>query len=285
MSSTEIKDFEKLLESLEKAGWHPMLCDTPVPRFDNTVEAGVPTGVGDVVEDMIMLPKELLSMQPEFVVQVRGESMKDAGINNGDSVRVVASRTARDGDIVLALLDGDLTIKTYCEDEDGQPWLVPRNEDFEAFPMSDYDQVSIIGTVVDVIKHSPHVNYRTCIQAIRDAKRKEPQGRAFTPAEVSAAIRQVAARVESGRQWYAVFRVLVDVKFLDSTDFEAFCEMVRNEVPEHSSLPTRVEMQRMAVQSFKRPVAMWSEANAPVQGKRFKDYVKVAQRMQDLLGD
>ena len=37
MKESEIKDFEKLLENLEKQGWHPMVCDTPVPFYDNDV--------------------------------------------------------------------------------------------------------------------------------------------------------------------------------------------------------------------------------------------------------
>lgn len=58
---------------------------------------------------------------------------------------------------------------------------------------------------------------------------------------------------------------------------------MKAEVPEHAHLPVRDEIVRMAVQSFKKPVAMWNELNAPVQGKRYKDYVKIAQKMQDLL--
>ena len=71
--------------------------------------------------------------------------------------------------------------------------------------------------------------------------------------------------VELGRQWYAVCRVLEDVNVVPEGDFEGFCQRVRAEVPAHNSLPTRIELQRMAVQSFKKPVSMWNELNAPVQ--------------------
>ena len=54
-------------------------------------------------------------------------------------------------------------------------------------------------------------------------------------------------------------------------------------MPEHPHLPPRDEMVRMVTQSFKRPVAMWNELNAPVRGKRFKDYVMIAEKMQELL--
>ena len=60
-------------------------------------------------------------------------------------------------------------------------------------------------------------------------------------------------------------------------------DIVKAEVPEHPHLPPRDEMVRMVTQSFKKPVAMWNEANAPVQGKRFKDYVKIAEKMLDMI--
>ena len=110
-------------------------------------------------------------------------------------------------------------------------------------------------------------------------------GEEITEECVSHAIKAIAPMVEVGRQWYAVCRVLVDVKVVTEGDFEGFCQRVKAEVPDHNNLPTRIELQRMAVQSFKKPVAMWNELNAPVQGKRYNDYVKIAERMQELLGN
>ena len=108
-------------------------------------------------------------------------------------------------------------------------------------------------------------------------------GEEITEEQVSRAIKAIAPMVELGRQWYAVCRVLEDVKMVPEGDFEGFCQRVRAEVPEHPHLPARDEMVRMAVQSFKKPVSMWNELNAPVQGKRYNDYVKIAERMQELL--
>jgi SOS-response transcriptional repressor LexA len=54
-------------------------------------------------------------MQPEFVVKVMGDSMKDAGITDGDSVKVVTNNRFHDGDIVLVMVDGDITLKCYWD--------------------------------------------------------------------------------------------------------------------------------------------------------------------------
>ena len=223
-------------------------------------------------QETMMLPKELLSMQPEFVVKARGDSMKGIGIEEGDVLQVVTDVQAMDGDTVMVLLDGDYTIKTYCEDETGHPWLVPQNEAYEPIRLEDYERVTIVGVVKRVTKCAPRANYRTCMRLINRAKEKQQE-----------TIQQVAPMVEVARQWYAVYRVLADCKVVKEGDFGTFCELVKGEVPEHECLPTRVELQRMAVQSFAKPVAMWNEANAPVQGKRFKDYVRIAERMQEIV--
>ena len=66
-------------------------------------------------------------------------------------------------------------------------------------------------------------------------------------------------------------------------DYAGFCERVCEEVPEHKHLPAVVELQRMAVQSFKRPVRLWNPADAPVQGKRFTAYEQIGLRTLGML--
>ena len=277
------KELKEIFEDLERQGWQPMVCDSPVPFYDNAVMCGQPNGVGDTVKETMMLPKELLSMQPEFVVKAKGDSMKGIGIEEGDVLQVVTEVQVMDGDTVMVLLDGDYTIKTYCEDETGHPWLVPQNEAYEPIRLEDYERVTIVGVVKRVTKCAPRANYRTCMRLINRAKEKQPEMRAVSPEQVARAVRGVAPMVQVGRQWYAVYRVLADYKVVKEEDFGTFCEMVKAEVPEHPHLPPRDEMVRMVTQSFKKPVAMWNELNAPVRGKRFKDYVMIAEKMQELL--
>ncbi len=102
--------------------------------------------------------------------------------------------------------------------------------------------------------------------------------------QVARAIREVAPMVTVGRQWYAVFRALADLYVVKESDYDEFCVMVKEEVPKHPHLPTRLEMQRMAVFSFAKPVIFWTEKDAPVKGKRFDAYKKIAQKTKELLG-
>ena len=277
------KELDEVLDALRKTQWDVELCDTPVPFYDNEVMCGMPASVGDVVKELIMEPHETLSMQAEFYIIAKGDSMVGVGIEDGDWLRVTTQATANDGDVVLALLDGDCTLKSYCEDEDGQAWLVPQNEKYEAFPMSDATEARILGVVCGVVKKAPRVKYGDCIKLIRKAKQGMERKEEYSHAQISRSIQTIAPMVKVARQWYAVCRVLEDLTVVGENDFDAFCQLVKAEVPEHLHLPSRDEMSRMAVQSFKRPVAIWTELNAPVQGKRFRDYLKIAQRMQNLL--
>lgn len=283
MRESEAKEFMALLESLEEAGWHPMLCDTPIPFYDNEVMCGIPNSVGDVVKEVRMLPKELLAMQPEFLVRARGDSMKDAGIMEGDILQVVTDVPPSDGDIVLATLDGDYTVKTYCEDDEGRPWLVPQNEEYSPIRLEDYNDVVVVGVVRQVTKRVRHVSHNLCMKILNKAKREMESQKVITDEQVSNAIGVMAEKIEISRLWFAVYRTMVDEKVWKDGDFKGFCDRVRAEVPEHEHLPVAEDLQRMDVGSFSKSVVLWNEKDAPVQGKRFKRYMEIAQMTDDLL--
>ena len=277
----ENEELKEIFKQLEEQGWNPLLCDTPVPYYDNPVACGKPIDVGDVQERKTMWPQQFLSMQPEFVVTVKGDSMKDANLIEGDSVKIETNAHVHDSDVVMVCIDNDYTLKAYCEDEDGVPWLVPQNDDYEAFSLTERDNAWIVGKVTEVIKAAPRVPVRACMKYIKKAKMKQPA--ALTRGQVEEAILDVSSMVKNGRQWYAVFRPLVDKKYLGKAEYETFCDLVASVVPQHEHLPDAGQMQRLAVQSFAKPVVLWDEADAPVKGKPFKDYKRIAERMLELL--
>ena len=271
-------------KALEAQGWAPKWCDTPVPYFDNPVACGNPTAIGDAVKGYKMLPQEMVEGLDAFMVRARGDSMKDAGILDGDLVLIDKAARIYDGDIVAAMVDGGQTIKCYCADPDGQPWLVPKNEAYLAIPLDEGSNLYIYGLVVDVFRHAPRVNSHECMKIIEKTKRELHKPKEFTPQQVEAMIREVAPQIKAGRHWYAVYRPLVDLTFLSVNAYDAFVSMVRKEVPDHEHLPKRLELQRMAVGSFAKPVKFWREDNAPVQGTRFYKYKSIALHTFDLLG-
>lgn len=267
---------------LEAQGLRPMLCDTPVAVYDGRVPCGTPTlSYGEIVS-MAKLPQGLLSMNPEFMVSVRGDSMKDAGIETGDLVCIVGGVQVYDGDVVLACIDGEYTLKTYFEDDQGAQWLLPQNDKYEPIPLDGEFNVSITGRAKGIVKPAPRLSARMCQQIVRQAK-QAAELRVPTEQEVARAIREAAPLVTVGRQWYAVYRVLADLCVVGEDDFDAFISRVMAAVPEHECPPTARELQRMEVGCFTKPMILWSEDKAPVKGKRYKDYVAIAQRVKDHL--
>ena len=76
------------------------------------VAAGNPILAEENIEDYLNLPASLFHVVPDFVLKVRGDSMRDAGILDGDLLAVKKVDSARDGDIVVARIDDDVTVKT-----------------------------------------------------------------------------------------------------------------------------------------------------------------------------
>ena len=278
-----IEELKEIFVMLAKQGLDPQLCDTPLPFYESPVMCGNPTMVGDDRGDDIMFPKELVSIHPEFMCKAKGDSMCDAGIEEGDMLEVVCLPTYSDGDIVIASIDNEVTVKVYCQDEDGQPWLLPQNKDYKPIRLKEESNLRIIGMVKKIIHDAPRASYRDCMKKIREAKMEQEEKNVITPEHVSWCIIEIAPEVKVARQWYAVYRAMVDKDVLKVEDFETFCSIVIKEVPEHEHLPASDELQRLAVQSFRKAIAKWDPKDAPVKGKRFQAYLSLGLRMIGLL--
>ena len=112
------------------------------------IAAGGPILAEQAVEGVFPLPRELVGEGEVFMLQVKGDSMLDAAICDGDWVVVRQQPTANSGEIVAAMLDGEATVKTYRR-RDGHVWLMPQNPAFDPIPG---DNATIMGRVVAVLR-------------------------------------------------------------------------------------------------------------------------------------
>jgi repressor LexA len=112
------------------------------------IAAGGPILAEQAVEDFFPLPRELVGEGDVFMLEVKGDSMIDAAICNGDWVVVRQQPTANAGDIVAAMIDGEATVKSYRQ-RDGHVWLMPANPAFDPIPG---DMATIMGRVVAVLR-------------------------------------------------------------------------------------------------------------------------------------
>jgi repressor LexA len=112
------------------------------------IAAGSPILAEQSIEDVFPLPRELVGEGNLFLLQVKGDSMLDAAICDGDWVVVRQQPNANGGDIVAAMLDGEATVKTFRR-RDGHVWLMPQNPAFD--PIAG-DLATILGRVVAVLR-------------------------------------------------------------------------------------------------------------------------------------
>jgi len=108
------------------------------------------------VGDTWDLPKELVGEGTLFRLRVRGDSMINAAIADGDMVVVRQQSHAQNGEIVAAMIDGETTVKTF-QRVDGQVWLIPHNPAYEPIPWpvtsEDTVDATVLGKVVAVLRH------------------------------------------------------------------------------------------------------------------------------------
>ena len=114
-----------------------------------TVAAGQPLLAVENVDSYFPIPAEYLPNKQTFMLKVKGDSMIKAGILNGDDVIVVEQNTARDGDIVVALIEDSATVKTFYR-EDGYIRLQPENDTMD--PIIVEGNLTILGKVISVMR-------------------------------------------------------------------------------------------------------------------------------------
>ena len=112
------------------------------------VSAGSPILATENIEDYIALPQSMLGEGEHYVLGVRGESMIEAGIMDGDYVVVRKQRTAYNGDIVVAMVEDDATVKRFYR-ENGHFRLQPENSTMEPIIVP---EVTTLGKVVSLYR-------------------------------------------------------------------------------------------------------------------------------------
>ena len=276
---------DEAIAQLKVQGWEVMDCDTEVPFFDVPVPCGTPKALDDIPARAMMVPHDFDSVLGSLFTRVSGDSMEDAGIHDGDIVRVVTGQKICDGDILLVKVDGETTAKAFCIDSDGQPWLLPKNDAYTGFPLTEDQDVRVTGVVKDVLNHVQSVSYRECLGLIEEAKKRRHMPMEFTPQQTSRVIASMASKIEVARHWFGVYRIFADQGAVGDEDFDTFCQMVAGVVPQHEHLPVSSELPRLNIDCFKKPFSEWSVEKAPVKGKRYVCYYTVALQTEKMLND
>jgi repressor LexA len=118
-----------------------------VPLLGN-IAAGGPILAEQAVESVFPLPREIVGEGTLFLLNVRGDSMIEAAITDGDWVVVRQQPVAENGEIVAAMIDGEATVKTFKRRGEHN-WLMPANPAYDPIPA---DDATVLGRVVAVLR-------------------------------------------------------------------------------------------------------------------------------------
>ncbi len=150
------------LKALEKKGYIRLHADTSrgiqvmeaeegeLPLV-GSVAAGVPIEALENIERYVTIPDVLASQRPAYLLRVRGDSMKDAGILDGDLIAIRKTNQANNGEIVVARIDEEVTVKTLGTYQ-GKPALLPSNPDYSPIPITNLEEFRIEGKFVGLIR-------------------------------------------------------------------------------------------------------------------------------------
>ena len=113
-----------------------------------TVAAGMPILASENITDYFPIPSELLPNTDIFMLKVKGDSMINVGIHDGDQIIVSKQNTAKNGDIIVALVEDSATVKTFYK-ENNFYRLQPENDFMEPILVK---EVSILGKVIGLFR-------------------------------------------------------------------------------------------------------------------------------------
>ncbi|GBD90892.1 lexA repressor [bacterium BMS3Abin04] len=117
------------------------------------VAAGYPVLAEENIEGTFTIDTSLIKSKNNiFALKTRGDSMIGAGILDGDLVLVNSQKYAKNGDIVVALIGDESTLKTY-ESKNGKTYLVPANKNYPVLDMTNKQDFSIIGKIIGVYRN------------------------------------------------------------------------------------------------------------------------------------
>lgn len=126
--------------------------DSDAPFITEGVAAGFPSPAGDFMEVRISLDRELVkNKDATFYARVRGQSMVDAGLDDGDLLIIDRSLEPQTGKVAVCVIDGEFTVKTLKIEKDGL-YLVPANSKFKHIKVNEGNNFMVWGIVTHVIK-------------------------------------------------------------------------------------------------------------------------------------
>lgn len=121
-------------------------------RLGNDISCGSPCYEEQNIDEYLRLPSSVFGKGEKYILTAKGDSMTGAGILDGDVLIIRRQVTAEDGQIVVALLNGENTLKRLRCREDGRPYLHPENAKYKDIEIGPWDTFYIQGVLTHIVK-------------------------------------------------------------------------------------------------------------------------------------
>lgn len=263
---------EEMFEKLKEDGWNPQVCDAEysyMPQDDEDASGYV---ARETFEERLMLPSEVLPLFPMTGISMNDDSMTAAGIHKGDILIMLCDNQPDDGKMVLAYIDGKYLVRFYFEDDEGNKWLLSKNEDVEPICINDKSN-AILARIMRYICNAPTMKYHEAKQLTREAKNAVKKPKVASLEHAQWVIRHLGPNVEVMRDWFSFYRPLVQYHVIDDKDYHGFCKLIKDVLPDHQPQPKYDEMQRLDDGCFRKPVEEWTPVSSPLKSfNRFRAY-------------
>ena len=222
----------------------------------------------------IALPRTL-AHGLNILVRVENEDMADFDIHDGDELLVKLQSSARTDDIVLIEHEGRICVRAYYRDRDAC-YLVSRSADI---PLINAQDANIIGVVRRIIHDNLRANSYESRRIIEQHKSKD--SKVITDDMLRNSLSRIAELIKTKRQWFAIYRVLVDADIIADSAWTDFIDLLNLHLPERIDLDIN-DLRRINIMCFARPLSAWSRERSPAQ-RTYNDYYQLALAFQKML--
>ena len=222
----------------------------------------------------IALPRTL-AHSLNILVRVENEDMADFDIHDGDELLVKLQSSARTDDIVLIEHEGQILVRAYYRDRDAC-YLVSRSADV---PLINAQDANIIGVVRRIIHDNLRANSYESRRIIEQHKSKD--SKVITDDVLRNSLSRIAELIKTKRQWFAIYRVLVDADIIADSAWTDFIDLLNLHLPERIDLDIN-DLRRINIMCFARPLSAWSRERSPAQ-RTYNDYYQLALAFQKML--
>lgn len=212
-----------------------------------------------------------------IIIRADGESMSDFDVHDGDELSVRLQSSARTDDVIIADCDGEIMLKSYYRDRDGE-YLVSHSDRIAPLLFSEHD-VRIIGVVRQIVQSNLRADGYISRAMVENYKSEQKS--TITDDKLRSAINEISHRVKTKRAWFAIYRVLVDADIIADSAWTDFIDLLNLHLPERIDLDIN-DLRRINIMCLARPLSAWSRERSPAQ-RTYNDYYQLALAFQKML--